>query len=106
MKNFKKYFKAYVKELVLGPSFKLIETITELIIPVLIASMIDVGVAKNDTKYIMTYGAIVIALNFVGIAVAIICQKFAAKASVGIGSSIRSDLYKKINTFSHFELDK
>ena len=106
MKNFKKYFKAYVKELILGPSFKLIETITELIIPVLIASMIDVGVAKNDTKYIMTYGAIVIALNFVGIAVAIICQKFAAKASVGIGSSIRSDLYKKINTFSHVELDK
>lgn len=106
MKNFKKYFKAYVKELVLGPSFKLIETITELIIPILIASMIDVGVANNDTKYIMTYGAIVIALNFVGIAVAIICQKFAAKASVGIGSSIRSDLYKKINTFSHVELDK
>ena len=106
MKNFKKYFKAYVKELILGPSFKLIETITELIIPVLIASMIDVGVANNDTKYIMTYGAIVIALNFVGIAVAIICQKFAAKASVGIGSSIRSDLYKKINTFSHVELDK
>ena len=106
MKNFKKYFKAYVKELILGPSFKLIETITELIIPVLIASMIDVGVANNDTKYIMTYGAIVIALNFVGIAVAIICQKFAAKASVGIGSSIRGDLYKKINTFSHVELDK
>lgn len=106
MKNFKKYFKAHTKELILGPSFKLIETVTELIIPMLIAAMIDVGVANKDTKFIMSYGAIVIALNFVGIAVAIICQKFSARASIGIGSSIRSDLYKKINTFSHVELDK
>lgn len=106
MKNFKKYFKSYVKELILGPSFKLIEATTELIIPMLIASMIDVGVANGDTKYIMTYGGIVIALNVVGILAAIVCQKLAARASVGIAKNIRSDLYKKINTFSHVELDK
>lgn len=106
MKNFKKYFKSYVKELILGPSFKLIEALTELIIPMLIASMIDVGVANGDTKYIMTYGGIVIALNVVGILAAIVCQKLAARASVGIAKNIRSDLYKKINTFSHVELDK
>ncbi len=106
MKNFKKYFKSYIKEIIFGPTFKLIETITELIIPILIASMIDVGVANNDTKYILTYGAIVIGLNVVGIVVSIISQKLAARASVGIGSSMRSDLYKKINTFSHVELDK
>lgn len=106
MKNFKKYFKSYIKEIIFGPTFKLIETITELIIPILIASMIDVGVANNDTKYILTYGAIVIGLNVIGIVVSIISQKLAARASVGIGSSMRSDLYKKINTFSHVELDK
>ena len=106
MKNFKKYFKSYIKEIIFGPTFKLIETITELIIPILIASMIDVGVANNDTKYILTYGTIVIGLNVVGIVVSIISQKLAARASVGIGSSMRSDLYKKINTFSHVELDK
>ena len=106
MKNFKKYFKSYIKEIIFGPTFKLIETITELIIPILIASMIDVGVANNDTKYILTYGAIVIGLNVVGIVVSIISQKLAARASVGIGSIMRSDLYKKINTFSHVELDK
>ena len=106
MKNFGKYFKKYAKELILGPSFKLIETVTELIIPLLISSMIDIGVANRDMKHVMTYGAIVIALNVVGILVAIICQKFAAKASIGIGSNIRMDLYKKINTLSHSELDK
>lgn len=106
MKNFGKYFKKYMKELILGPSFKLIETVTELIIPLLISSMIDVGVANRDIKHVMTYGAIVIALNVVGVVVAIICQKFAAKASIGIGSNIRMDLYKKINTLSHSELDK
>ena len=106
MKNFKKYFKSYIKEIIFGPTFKLIETITELIIPILIASMIDIGVANNDTKYILTYGTIVIGLNVVGIVVSIISQKLAARASVGIGSSMRSDLYKKINTFSHVELDK
>ena len=85
MKNFGKYFKKYTKELILGPSFKLIETVTELIIPLLISSMIDIGVANRDMKHVMTYGAFVIALNVVGIVVAIICQKFAANASIGIG---------------------
>ena len=106
MINFKKYFKSYIKEIIFGPTFKLIETITELIIPILIASMIDVGVANHDTKYILTYGAIVVGLNVIGIVVSIISQKLAARAAVGIGASMRSDLYKKINTFSHAELDK
>ena len=68
--------------------------------------MIDVGVANHDTKYILTYGAIVVGLNVIGIVVSIISQKLAARAAVGIGASMRSDLYKKINTFSHAELDK
>ena len=106
MKNFGKYFKKYTKELIMAPSFKLIETITELIIPLLISSMIDIGVANRDLNHIMFYGAIVIALNIVAIIVSIICQKLSAKAGIGIGANIRMDLYKKINTLSHSELDK
>ena len=106
MKNLKKYFKSYTLELILGPFCKLMEAVTELIIPMLIASMIDVGVANNDTKHIILYGIIVIALNFIGISMALVCQKSAAKASVGIAKNLRSDLYKKLNTFSHAELDK
>ncbi len=106
MGNFKKYLGRYKKDIIVGPIFKLIETVTELIIPVLIAAMIDTGVANRDTNFIFTYGAIVIALNVVGIVCSVICQKLAARASVGIGKDLRYDMYKHINTFSHGELDK
>lgn len=106
MKNFKKYFKKFKKPLILGPVYKFIETITELIIPLLIAQMIDVGVFNRDVNFILRYGAIVLALNVVGVITAIISHKYASRASVGIGTNIRSDLYKKLNTFSHSELDK
>ena len=106
MRHFRPLFAQYKKEMILGPLVKLIETITELIIPMLVASMIDVGVANRDLNYIFTYGAIVIALNFVGIASAIICQKLAARAAIGVCGGIRLKLFKHINTFSYVELDK
>lgn len=106
LKRLKGYLANYKKEIIVAPFAKLIEAITELIIPLLIANMIDIGVANHDKTYIFTYGAIVIALNVVGIVSAIICQKLAAKASCGIGKDMRSKLYGKINTFSHGELDK
>ncbi len=106
MKNFKKYFSRFKKPLILGPLFKFIETVTELIIPLLIAEMIDVGVFNKDASFILRYGSIVLALNVVGIIFAIISHKYAARASVGVATDIRSDLYKKVNTFSHVELDK
>lgn len=106
MKNFKKYFIKFKKPLILGPIYKLIETITELIIPLLIAEMIDSGVANKDVNLILKYGLIVLLLNVIGIIFAIISHKYAARASVGIATNIRSDLYKKVNTFSHAELDK
>ena len=102
----KKYFLRYKKEIIIAPAFKLLETATELIIPLLIAAMIDTGVANRDKHFILVYGAIVVALNVVGIVSAIICQKLAARASVRIGKDIRYDMYEHINTFSHAELDK
>lgn len=106
LKRFNKYLSNYKKEIIIAPAVKMIETITELIIPLLIANMIDIGVANHDKTYIFTYGAIVIGLNVIGIISALICQKLAAKASCGVGKDMRSGIYSKINTFSHNELDK
>lgn len=106
LKRLMGYLKNYKKEIIVAPVTKMIETITELIIPLLIANMIDIGVANHDKKYIYIYGAIVIALNVVGIVSAIICQKLAARAGCGVGKDMRSKIYAKINTFSHNELDK
>ena len=106
MGHFKKYILRYKKEIIVAPAVKLIETITELIIPLLIAAMIDTGVVNHDKHLIFVYGAIVVALNVVGIVCAIICQKLAAHAAVGIGKDARYDMYEHINTFSHAELDR
>lgn len=106
LKRLNKYFGKYKLQMFFAPLCKLIESITELIIPILIANMIDIGVANHDKHYILVYGAIVIGLNVIAIVAAFICQKLAAKASCGIGRDIRTNMYKKINTFSHGELDK
>jgi len=106
MKNFYKYFKKYKKPMIIAPCFKFIETITEIIIPLLVANMIDVGVANSDARYIAIFGAIIVGLNIIGIVSAIICQKFAARASTKIGADIRDDMFSHINTFTHSELDK
>ncbi len=106
MKRFLSYCKGYGKDMLWAPFFKLIETVTEIAIPMLIANMIDIGVANHDTSAIALYGGIVIGLNIVGIIASIICQKFAAHASAGIGYNIRDRLYTHINSFSYAQLDK
>lgn len=106
MKKLFRFFKGYKKEIILAPSFKFLETITDIIIPLLVANMIDIGVKNHDTAYISKWGAIVIALNFVGIISAVICAKLSAKACSGISYDIRKSLYSHINTLSHAELDK
>lgn len=106
MKKLFRFFKGYKKEIILAPSFKFLETITDIIIPLLVANMIDIGVKNHDTAYISKWGAIAIALNFVGIISAVICAKLSAKACSGISYDIRKSLYFHINTLSHAELDK
>lgn len=105
MRKLFKYYRSHAKSMIIAPLFKLIETATDIIIPMLIANMIDVGVTNQDVNYIITYGAIVIALNIVAIVCSIICQKFAAKAAVGVAYNIRKALFSHINTFSYAELD-
>ena len=106
MKFLRKYLSKFKKEIIVAPLFKFIETCTEIIIPMLIAQMIDVGVVNRDKSFVFTFGAIVIALYIVGFCCAFVCQKLSARAQAGIGKDMRYDIYSHINTFSHNELDK
>lgn len=100
------FMKDYKKEAILGPIFKLIEAILELFIPIVMAKIIDIGVANKDITYVFKMGGLLILLGAVGLAFALVCQYYASIASQGAGTSIRSQLYKHINNLSHSEIDK
>ncbi|MGY5239590.1 ABC transporter ATP-binding protein [Clostridium tertium] len=100
------FMEDYKKEAILGPIFKLIEAILELFIPIVMAKIIDVGVRNSDITYIFKMGGILILLGVSGLGFALICQYYASIASQGVGTSIRSALFKHINTLSHTEIDK
>lgn len=106
MKKLFRFFKNYKRDMIIAPLIKFIDSMAELIIPFLVANMIDIGVANRDVKYIAIYGAVVVALNIVSIVCGVLCQKFSARASSGIAYEMRKGLYSHINNFSHQELDK
>ena len=106
MKNLSKYLKYYKLQVIIGPIFKLIEAVLELICPILVAKIIDVGISAGDSGYIIKYGIIVVGLNIIGFVFSVICQKCASVASVGIATKIRDDMYENINNLSHAEIDK
>lgn len=100
------FLRHHKKSIILGPIFKLVESIFELIIPAIMANIIDLGIKNQDISYIIKMGYFIIALSLLGYISAIICQYMAAKASQGIGSEIRNALYEKINSVSFCEIDK
>jgi ATP-binding cassette, subfamily B, multidrug efflux pump len=100
------FMKDYKKEAILGPIFKLIEAILELLIPIVMAKIIDIGVANKDVNYVYKMGGVLILLGAVGLAFALICQYYASIASQGAGTSIRSQLYRHINNLSYTEIDE
>ena len=101
-----KYLKGFLKEATIGPAFKLTEAIFELIVPLVMAQIIDVGVAKGDTGYVLRMGGIMILLGVVGLCCALVCQYFASKASQGVGTVMRNDMFRHIATLSHAEIDR
>ena len=105
MKHLIKYLKGYAVESIVGPLFKLLEACFELIVPLIMASIIDVGIKNQDTTYILKLGGVLIALGVLGLACSLTAQYFAAKASMGFGTALRNDLYAHINRFSYSELD-
>lgn len=100
------FMKDYKKESILGPIFKLIEAILELLIPIVMAKIIDIGVYNKDINYVFKMGGVLILLGAIGLLFALICQYYASIASQGAGTSIRSKLYKHINGLSYSEIDK
>ncbi len=101
-----KYLKHYKKELIIGPFFKLMEAIFELIVPLVMASIIDIGIKNNDKSFVLQRGGLILLLGVAGLIFALICQYSAARASQGFGTKVRNELYAHISTLSHAELDQ
>lgn len=101
-----KYLKGYRKESVLGPFFKLLEALFELFTPLVIASIIDVGIAGGDKGYVVKMCLVLVGLGIAGLAFSITAQFFAAKASVGFTAVLRHVLFEHIGRLSYSQLDK
>lgn len=105
MKRLWSYMKYYKKESILGPLFKLLEASFELLVPLVVANIIDTGIASRDGSYVLKMGGVLILLGFVGLASSITAQYFAAKAAVGTSTAMRMALFEHLNGFSYKELD-
>lgn len=105
MKELLKYIKDYKKECVLGPLFKLLEACFDLTVPIVMAKIIDEGIAKSDSHFILVYGGVLILLAAVGLLSSITAQYFAAKAAVGFATNLRHGLFKYIESLSFTEMD-
>ena len=103
--NLKPFLKPYLKEMILAPLFKLFEAILELLVPLVMAVIIDKGIGNGDTALILQQGAILIGLGIVGVVVSITAQYFAAKAATGFTADVRQALFSKIQYFSFSQLD-
>lgn len=100
------YLKKYLKEVIIGPLFKLTEAVFELIVPLVMAKIIDVGIKNADKPYILKMGGVMVLLGVVGLCCALVCQYLASKASQGIGTDLRNDVFAKISSLSYSKLDK
>ncbi len=105
MKRLLVYLKDYKKESFFAPLFKMLEAIFELIVPLVVASIIDNGILKNNISYIVICSAILVALAVIGMVAAITAQYFAAKAATGFGKELRYALFDKIESLSFSEVD-
>lgn len=106
MRNLLIYLKDYKKESIIGPLFKLLEATFELIVPVIMAHIIDIGIKNQDTLYIWKMGAVLVIFGILGLTCSLLAQYFAAKAAVGFGTALRHDLFWHIENLSHAEVDK
>ena len=107
MRKLVRYLKNYKLNLTLGPLAKLTEAIFELIVPLVMSDIIDNGIdGDGGIEYVLSHGAIMVALGVMGLACALTCQYLAAKCSQGFGTELRNDLFRHINTLSFKELDK
>lgn len=105
MKRLLRYLADYKKESILGPLFKMLEASFELFVPLVVASMIDVGIQNRDIGYILRMGGLLILLGIIGLTCSLTAQYFAAKAAVEASASLRNDLLAHIFRLSYSEID-
>lgn len=105
MFKLKRYLRKYKKESVIAPMFKMLEACFELLTPLVMARIVDVGIRDRDMGYIMMMCAVMVAFGVFGLLCSATAQYFAAKAATGFGTALREDLFRHINSFSYTELD-
>lgn len=101
-----RYAKDYRKQIILGPFFKFLEAVFELILPLFMARLVDEGIARHDQGKVIEMTVAMLGLSIVGLLCALICQYYASIASQGFGTVLRNRLMEKINSFSHKELNR
>ena len=106
MKKLLRFLRGYRAVTVLGPLFKLLEAVGELIIPLVVAAIIDKGIAGGDTSYVWKMGGVMLGLGAAGLCFAVTAQYMAARASQGFGTNLRGAMYRHIQSLSLAEQDK
>lgn len=106
MKKLLRYLKDYKKECVFAPLFKMLEATFELFVPLVMAAIIDTGIARSDTSYIIKMSIVLIVLGLIGLTCSITAQYFSAKAAVGFSTKVRHALFAHIESLSFSEMDK
>lgn len=106
MKSLMKYFKNYKIKAILAPLFKMLEASFELLVPLVMAAIIDNGIKYNDKPYIYKMAVLMIVLGVVGLICSITAQYFSAKTAMGFGKELRKDLFRHIETLSYTEIDE
>ncbi|MBR1946010.1 MAG: ABC transporter ATP-binding protein [Alphaproteobacteria bacterium] len=101
-----RFLKEYKKECVIGPLFKFLEACFELIVPLITAAIIDTGIKNHDTAYIYKMGGVMIFFGLAGLICSLTAQYFAAKASMGFGTALRTALFKHVCSLSYTEIDE
>lgn len=106
MKKLLRFLKSYRKESILAPLFKLLEASFELFVPLVMAAMIDVGIAGRDSGYILKMGGVLVLLAIIGLAASLTAQYFAAKAAVGFSAGLKQELFAHIQKLSFGDIDE
>ena len=106
MKKLLSYMKEYRRECVLGPLFKLLEASFELLVPLVMAAVIDTGIKNADRDYVIRMCLVLVGLGVVGLCCSLTAQFFAAKASVGFAAKLRAALFGRVQSLSYADLDR
>lgn len=106
MKRLLKYLKSYKKECVLGPLFKMFEATLELIVPLVIAAIIDRGIEAENPSYVVRASLFLLSLGIIGLAFSLTAQYFSAKAAVGFVGKLRYAMFEKVGTLSYSDIDE